>query len=210
MVVTREEARKIERETRIQAESEEWSMERRKRITASKVGGIAKMKETTKRSFKVKALLYSSFRGNQATRYGTEMEDMAIKQYITYQHENDSPRLTVQKCGLFISEDNDWLAATPDGVVHDPCDTKHPNGLLEIKNPFSVRGKSIEEACTTSSFCLELDKQKKEPRLKRRHDYYFQVQCQLYCVDIPWCDFVVRTNKGIHIERIQRDSKWWG
>ena len=83
VVVTREEARKIERETRIQ-QSEECSMERRKRITASKVGGIAKMKETTKRSSKVKALLYSSFRGNQATRYGTGMENVAIKQYITY------------------------------------------------------------------------------------------------------------------------------
>ena len=45
--------------------------------------------------------------------------------------------------------------------------------------------------------------------LKRRHDYYFQVQCQLYCEEREWCDFVVRTDKGIFIERITRDSKWW-
>ena len=33
------------------------------------------MKETTKRSRKVKDLLYSTYRGNKATRYGSEMEN---------------------------------------------------------------------------------------------------------------------------------------
>ena len=45
-------------------------VERRKRLTASNVGSIAKMRKTTKRSNKVKGLLYSSFRGNVATLYG--------------------------------------------------------------------------------------------------------------------------------------------
>ncbi len=214
VVVTRDEAELIEFETKTQAESDKWSIERRKRITASKAGGIAKMKETTKRSSKVKSVLYNSFRGNQATRYGTDMEDITMKEYITYQHQRDHLDLTVKKCGLFISENNSWLAATPDGVVHDPSDTDHPYGLLEIKNPFSVRDKSIQEACTTpstkNSFCLELDKKKETMRLKRRHDYYFQVQCQLYCVSVSWYDFVVRTNKELHVERIYSDSQWWG
>ena len=48
--------------------------ERRKRITASNVGSIAKMRKTTKRCNKVKSLLYSSFRGNQATQYGVDNE----------------------------------------------------------------------------------------------------------------------------------------
>lgn len=71
VTVTQEEARKIEEETRDQIDNEQW---RRKRITASMVGGIAKMKQTTKRSKKVESLLYSTFRGSQATRYGTLME----------------------------------------------------------------------------------------------------------------------------------------
>ena len=44
---------------------------------------------------------------------------------------------------------------------------------------------------------------------KRQHDYYYQVQCQLYCCDLEWCDFVVRTEKELHVERIYRDRKWW-
>ena len=33
---------------------------------------------------------------------------------------------------------------------------------------------------------------------------------QLDCTDRDWCDFVLRTDKDIHIQRIQRDKKWWG
>ena len=43
---------------------------RRKRITASGVGPIAKRKPTTKVASKVKQLLYSKFHGNRATDWG--------------------------------------------------------------------------------------------------------------------------------------------
>ena len=99
-----------------------------------------------------------------------------------------------------------WLAATPDGLVHDPSDSQHPTGLLEIKNPYAAKDKDFTEACRTSSFCLEKGN---SLRLKHQHNYYYQVQCQLYCVDQHWCDFVVRTNKDMYIERIYRDTKWW-
>ena len=134
------------------------------------------------------------------------MESVTVREYITYQQENGHPNTTVHKCGLFISENNNWLAATPDGIVNDPTATKHPNGLLEIKNPYSV----LDEVCRVSSFCLELNKEKNASQLKRIHSYYFQVQCQLYCIDVQWCDFVVRTKIGLHVERIYNDSKWWG
>lgn len=45
--------------------------------------------------------------------------------------------------------------------------------------------------------------------LKKRHDYYYQIQCQMFCCDLEWCDFVVRTNKALHVERIFRDQTWW-
>ena len=210
VAITQEEARQIEEETRDQMENEKWSYERRKRITASVVGGIAKMREKTKRSKKVESLLYSTFRGNQATRYGQLMEQATIEQYVTYQRRHGHPDLRVNNCGLFISRLNNWLAATPDGIVHDPNSAEHPFGLVEIKNPFLAKDMDLDEASCNSSFCLELDRKTKTRRLKHRHDYYFQVQCQLYCTDKTWCDFVVRTNKDIHIERIQRDSKWFG
>ena len=48
-MVTKEEADDIEVCTREQSDSDQWKKERSIRITASVVGGIAKMKKTTKR-----------------------------------------------------------------------------------------------------------------------------------------------------------------
>ena len=210
VVVTKEEVEKIERCTQKQAGSEQWICERRKRLTASRVGGVAKMRKTTKRSKKVQELLYSTFRGNEATRYGMEMELTTTHEYTTHQ-QGGHPGLTVDTCGLFVSHENPWLAASPDGTVCDPNDASQPLGLVEIKNPHSARHMTLSEACDNSTFCLE--KREKDGqvtyRLKRRHDYYYQIQCQLYCVDREWCDFVLRTDKDLHIERIDRDSTWW-
>ena len=208
VAVTEEKAKEIEERTRNQAESEQWALERRQRVTASKFGNIVKMRVATKRSKKVEELLYSSFGGNTATRYGILKETETVQQYVTHQKNHRHPHLTDSKCGLIVSTANGWwLAASPDGLVYDPTDAKHPHGLLEVKNPFSVRDKELDEAYKSSGFCL----QKKDSmyKLKVRHDYYFQVQCQLNCANRSWCDFVLRTNKYIHIERIQRDKSWW-
>ena len=205
-----EEAVIIECNTRQQSENEEWMKERKMRITASCVGGIAKMRKTTKRSKKVEELLYSTFRGNEATRYGQEMEEQTRKDYEVHQQQNGHGGLKTQPVGLVINSDNPWLAATPDNRVYDPSETPTA-GLAEYKNPFASRDITLSEACTKSTFCLKMNEKEGEVKfqLKRQHNYFYQVQCQLYCCDLEWCDFVVRTEKDIHIERIYRDRRWW-
>ncbi len=84
-----------------------------------------------------------------------------------------------------------------------------PEGLIEITNPYNGRDKTIEECYVNiKNFCLKLDGMQ-NIHLKNNHNYYYQVQCQMYCTDTSWCDFVVRTEKDIHIERISRDHIWW-
>ena len=119
----------IERCTRKQSESKQWKIERRRRITASRVGGIAKMRKTTKRSKNVQEMLYGTFRGNIATVYGTEMEDIARVEYATHQQQNGHTHLSIESCGLIVSSENPWLAASPDGLVHDPSNSTQPNGI---------------------------------------------------------------------------------
>ena len=208
VVVTKDEAEKIERSTREQASSEVWKSERRKRLTASKVAAIAKMRKTTKRSKKVQELLYSTFRGNEATQYGMQMEDITQKDYISYHQHTGNHSLTVQKCGLFVSPATPWLAASPDGLVYDPVNAVQPFGLVEFKNPHSARAKTLDEACDSTTFCLEKE-ERGAYKLKKRHDYHYQIQCQLYCTNREWCDFVMRTDRVLHIERIYRDRVWW-
>ena len=208
VVVTPETVNFIERQMLDQADNNLWIIERRKRITASNVGSISKMRHTTKKSKKVELLLYSNFRGNAATHYGSDKEESTRQQYETYMKQNGHPTFKIEKCGLFVSLENPWLAASPDGLVHDP-DTAQPLGLIEINNPYSVRQLSLEEAIKTPTFCLEQHKDDNTYRLKRRHDFYYQVQCQLYCTSREWCDFVLRTDMAMHMERIQRDTLWW-
>ena len=88
-----------------------------------------------------------------------------------------------------------------DPLANPPC------GLAEYKNPFSAKDLTLSEACkTVPSFCLV--KIEDTYRLKRQHDYYHQVQCQFYCDDKQWCDFVVKTNQNLQVERIHRDQEW--
>lgn len=170
------------------------------------------MRSRTKRSGKIKAMLYKSFHGNRATQYGCEAEDTARKTYITTQHLRGKSGLTTTRTGLIISVSNPWLAATPDDRVYDPTATPS-YGLAEYKNPYSARDLSLSQACDTiKTFCLTKEQCSDggvNYRLKQNHDYYYQIQCQLYCDNKEWCDFVVRTNKDINIERIYRNAKWW-
>ena len=45
--------------------------------------------------------------------------------------------------------------------------------------------------------------------LEKRHNYYYQVQGQLALLNLQWCDFVVWTRSGIHVERITFDRDFW-
>lgn len=87
VVVSPEDASKIERETRYQQTSELWERERRNRIAASKVGTFAKMRKTTLRSKKVEEMLYRNFKGNKSTKYGTVMESTSRQEYLQYHNQ---------------------------------------------------------------------------------------------------------------------------
>ena len=183
-----------------QGQSELWTNERKKRLTASVVGSILKMKATTRKGKKVESLLYSKFYGNRATMYGIEMEPEARNDYVKYQQNNGHPCLKTECVGLVVSMENPWLAASLDDRVYDP-NVNSPLGLAEYKNPHSVRNTSLSQACQSSkTFCLQAEERddKTVYSLKRRHDYYFQIQCQLYCDGREWCYFVLRTEKALH------------
>ena len=46
-------------------------------------------------------------------------------------------------------------------------------------------------------------------RPNRNHQYYHQVQLQLYVSEAPWCDFCVWISKDLAIERIYSDEASW-
>lgn len=98
------------------------------------------------------------------------------------------------------------LGASPDGKVIDSGCTEQ-YGLVEVKCPATKFNVTPLDACSDPGFFLE--KINENPTLKRNHNYYAQVQGQLGITQLPWCDFVVYTSKGISIERIPFEDQYW-
>ena len=181
-----------------------WHEERRKRLTASNVGKIAKRRATTKVGPSVQQLLNRKFQGNAATNWGTFREEDSNKEYTKTKREH-SPNLSTSKSGLVVSVNNPWLGASPDRLVHNPA-SDPPDGLVEFKNPYSARDMTIDEAVRkVENFCPCSDQ---KLQLKDNHEYYYQIQCAMYCTNRKWCDFVVMT-KTIHVQRITFSDKFW-
>ncbi|KAG5895993.1 hypothetical protein JTB14_005099 [Gonioctena quinquepunctata] len=81
---------------------------------------------------------------------------------------------------------------------------------LEIKCLHKVAELRISpEEATKKNICLEHVKD--QLRLKRNHLYYYQVQGQLNICRRIICYFVVfvDTERGLFIEKIERDKKFW-
>lgn len=139
------------------------------------------------------------------TAHGKTYEPVALKEYKKYMFSTRNP-VSVFKSGLVVSIAPPFLAASPDGKVVDRGCSK-PFGLVEVKCPYTKFHVSPLEACADESFFAENVNGK--PRLKRGHQYYFQIQSQLGITGASWCDFVIYTNKGISIERIIIDPQFW-
>jgi len=175
--VTKEEARKIEEESREQAKCVRWRKERRKRVTASFVKITASRKETTLSAPLVKAVVYPAELKTPATNWGNDQEDTVRKKY---EEEFD---VKIQCCALFIDTDHPFLAGSPDGIVQN--EENSDRYIIEIKCPYSARNcDSISQACDIARnfpLCKKIDEktQKEEITLskntrittKYRHSY---------------------------------------
>ena len=86
----------------------------------------------------------------------------------------EEDNLHVEECGLFVDMIKGFLAASPDGTVGK-------NALVEVKCPLKCRDNDMEElAASDSTFCLEVRAGEEKLRLKRNHNYYYQIQGQMH------------------------------
>lgn len=144
-------------------------------------------------------------------RWGVEHEDTAIASYkrlmASRQHD-----LNVEKCGLFVHPEMQYLAASPDGLAVCPCiECQNKLIVLEVKCPYSVRDGLESHVSLPNSFCLTL--LDSEWILKKEHAYYYQIQLQMFvckstAVKDVVCDFIVWTTSETIILRIEYDHQF--
>ena len=113
---------------------------------------------------------------------------MAVDKYEELKSVKTSP------CGTFVSLSMPYISSTPDRLVDE-------NTVLEVKCPYVCRDKAISEATVpylrniNGKFCLD-----------QIHDYYYQVQGQMFCCNRKQCHFVIYTFEDIKVIMVKRDD----
>jgi len=203
--VSDEQCRVIEQESRGQSINSDWHKARIGRLTSSSFGAIYKRKNKTSPACLVKSLLCYDKKeyDGPSVRWGRSHERAALLTYENFSKKKHE-QFNVKNSGLHVNSKYPHLGSSPDGMVSCKCCGL---GLVEIKCPFTWRCKEPSEACTDPNFSCVLDDGKL--KLKRNHNYFYQVQGQMALCNRSYCDFFVWTLRGFEYERIYFDPNFW-
>lgn len=116
---------------------------------------------------------------------------------------NTHAGLTITRTGVYLSITHPFLAASPDGIVHCEC---HGTSVLEVKCPFNYRNYTIFAATQVKTFPLQFHALTKQYYLCKSHEYYYQVQLQMYVTGYHSCYFVVYTSVDLIFVQVAYDS----
>lgn len=207
--ITDKQIEAVKKKTINQSLDETWFNQRVGRITASKFYRIFTRSKTLQTLEEDKIMEASisivsevmNYKPNITTfalKHGISMEPHAKKMYIAMS-KNKHKNLKTEEAGLIINIHKPYVAVSPDLEVECDCCGK---GLLEVKSPYSIKGEQ-PTACNLPYLEQTLsDKNEKITTLKTDCSYYFQVQGQLAVSGRNYCDFLVYTTAGYHLERI--------
>ena len=180
LYVTSEISLKVQEQTITQSSSESWHLLRKKQITASKFGTVAR--QVLNFETLVNQLNPTRFVQTPAMKRGVELEPHAA---TIYANVAKNGRVNVFPSGLIIHPKCPWLGCSPDRKVYDLDalgSDQNPFGLLEVK--------VVKEEATSFDDVRYLTKDNiNQYSVKKNDIYYYQVQCQLGLTGLDWCDF---------------------
>ena len=204
-----EEAAEVEKNTRGQSADPLWHDSRNQRITSSKCYRCAVLKDTTSPTKAIQEVLgYKQFAQTKEMKEGLSKEPEIIQEFLNTMNEKGHKRIKVERSGLIVSTLHGFLAASPDGLVKDPSH-EPPEGMLEMKYIQMKEDETLTEALLRKRICVY---DNEELTVNRCHQYFYQVQHQMYVAGRYWNDFVVKGSLSteLFIKRVQFDPTFWG
>ena len=200
----------IEKDTRTQARGTAFFRHRAGRIGASSSWAASHTNPAMPSQSLIKSMCYPHlFKVNsKAIIHGRRNEVPAIDAYAKVMSKTHRD-FKVEHCGMIIDKHHPWIHATPDAMTSCSC---CGDGCCEVKCPYSIENGNFEAYVGKKDSCLE--KVNNTSRLKRNHQYLYQVQQQLFVTGHKYCDFVMCSflnNKQpvLFIERIYQDPYHW-
>ncbi|XP_058182587.1 uncharacterized protein LOC131300668 [Rhododendron vialii] len=167
-----------------------WQELRKHKLTASTFSGAVGFWPQRRVQLWLEKLgAIEPFTGNLATCWSNIKEEEALERYkLITGNDVSFPEFQVYK----KNPDDDWLAASPDGVVDTLVYGLPSRGILEIKCPFF--GGDMNKASPWSRiplYCVP------------------QTQGLMEIMDRDWMDFYVWTPNGSSLFRLYRDVEYW-
>ena len=204
-VLSPEQLQSIQCRTSKQSHSKLWYRLRSGRITASKFKQACRTDVSNPSMSLLKSICYPAdikF-SNDAVSWGLEKESTAVAAYMEKIQESHK-EFKFSKVGLMLNNQWPFLGASPDGLISCQCCGQ---GILEVKCPYSCRDIPLHEyACKRESMLVPAQS---TYSLKKDHQYYYQVQCQLFISGAKYAHFVVWTPQEIHMETILPDKPFF-
>lgn len=162
------------------------------RLTASRFGDIWKLTSRRNLLRLCKSLECTTSKNKRPLLHGENYESKAIKAFEV------KTGLKTKKCGLFVCQEIPCLGASPDAVIDD-------NEIVEVKCPYSGRDQDIKPGA-----CFKFLKYGDDNKmvLKENHNYYFQIQGQLFISKRKYCHFVVYTFRDLFVKKIEIDKDY--
>ena len=194
--VSEHEASLIEAKTRKQSSSEEWKLQRQSRLTASNFGAICKSTDDRDMEIFCKSMHSPpNLIHVPAIRHGCTYESVALKKF------SEMTGKTILPSGFCILPRLPFLGATPDGVVQDE------DAVIEVKCPFEGRSSKVNPGKNFTF--LERVGSNGPIRLKRTHNYYYQLVGQMMLSRKNVGYFVVFTHQDLFYEKIELDKDFF-
>lgn len=170
-----------------------WQDLRKNRLTASNFSHAIGFWPDGRRNLWLEKIgAKKPFAGNRATFWDTDNEIDALERYNELTgNEILMPEFVVYKNG--DNPEEDWLGASPDGLINVVKDGVASSGVLEIKCPFHNNG----------------DMSQMYPWKKVPWNCVPQVQGLMEIVDTDWLDLYCFTRNGSSLFRVWRDTEFW-
>ena len=201
-IISRAEIISIAKHTEGQSKNPKWFEQRKNKLTASIFGKALRASENpTPENI---ASLNLSITGStdlshiKAVKWGLDFEDAAI---ASYRRQTGNK---VKRTGIWLFPDA-CLGSSPDGLIFNHPNDPEPRGVLEVKCPYSVRFLHFADMQAENLLPRYITP---DLELNQDHDYYHQVQGEIYATEAKWCDFVMWTTQSTLIIRVFPYRDW--